>query len=151
MLELLCDNRVALEIASSTSVAGFDAQIAVTRSLLEKETAELAVSRFEVSGNELLVDVLLTNRTGHKLPTAYPSRRMWLHLTVRDAANQVVFESGAPDANGHISTDAGRLVTDFKQMVAQLPPTVEVLATVSAPRSGSRALPWLPLLLDAEN
>ena len=37
---------------------------------------------------------------------------MWLHLTVRDAGNQIVFESGAPAADGHISTDAGRLMAD---------------------------------------
>jgi hypothetical protein len=112
MLELLRDNRVALGIEIATSVAGFDEKIAETRSLLENAAAELAVSRFERSGNELLVDVLLTNMTGHKLPTAYPSRRMWLHLTIRDEDNQVVFESGAPDVKGHISTDAGRLTED---------------------------------------
>jgi len=111
MLELLRDNRVALGIENSTTVAGFDAKVTETRSLLQN-AAELAVARFERSGNELLIDVLLTNKTGHKLPTAYPSRRMWLHLTVRGAGNQVVFESGAPAANGHISTDAGRLMDD---------------------------------------
>ena len=112
MLEILRDNRVALGIENSTTVAGFNAKVAETRSLLQNAAAGLAVPRFERSGNELLVDVLLTNMTGHKLPTAYPSRRTWLHLTVRDAANQVVFESGAPDANGHIPTDTGRLTAD---------------------------------------
>ena len=32
------------------------------------------------------VDVAVANLTGHKLPTAYPSRRAWLHVTVRDDA-----------------------------------------------------------------
>ena len=112
MLELLRDNRVALGIENSTTVAGFDAKVAETRSLLQAAAAGLAVSRFERLGNELIIDVLLTNKTGHKLPTAYPSRRMWLHLTVMDDDNQLVFESGAPDADGHISTDAGRLMAD---------------------------------------
>jgi hypothetical protein len=85
-------------------------KITETRNLLQNEAAELSISRFERSGNELLIDVLLSNKTGHKLPTAYPSRRMWLHLTVRDAENHTVFESGAPDINGHISTDAARLM-----------------------------------------
>jgi len=111
ILDLMRDNRIALGIENSTTVAGFDTKAADTRSLLQN-AADLAVTRFERSGNELLVDVLLTNKTGHKLPTSYPSRRMWLHLTIRDADNQVVFESGAPTADGHISTDAGRLMAD---------------------------------------
>jgi len=112
ILELLRDNRVALGIENSTTVAGFDAKVAETLNLLQNAAADLAVIRFERSGNELFIDVLLTNKTGHKLPTAYPSRRMWLHLAVRDAGNQIVFESGAPAADGHISTDAGRLMAD---------------------------------------
>ena len=55
------------------------------------------------------MDVRVTNNTGHKLPTGYPSRRVWLQLTVKNGNNQVIFESGAPDANGYISTDAKRL------------------------------------------
>ncbi len=39
----------------------------------------------------------LTNRTGHKLPTAFPSRRVWLRVKVTDAAGNAVFESGAWD------------------------------------------------------
>lgn len=44
---------------------------------------------------ELAVDV--QNRTGHKLPTGFPSRRMWLHVRVIDSNSAVVFESGAWD------------------------------------------------------
>ena len=33
----------------------------------------------------LEADVDVGNLTGHKLPTGYPSRRVWLHVTVRDA------------------------------------------------------------------
>lgn len=112
VLELLRDNRDVLEIENSTTVAGFNEKIAQTRDLLQTEAAELEITRTEVSNDTLSLDVRITNKTGHKLPTAYPSRRMWLHVTVSDATGQAVFESGAPDAEGHISTDAGRLTSD---------------------------------------
>lgn len=56
--------------------------------------------RAQWSGNRLTVDVLVENRTGHKLPTGYPSRRMWLEVTAKDAAGAVLFASGqrTPDA-----------------------------------------------------
>jgi hypothetical protein len=109
MLELLRDNRDALGIETSTSVSGFDEKIAQTRDLLHNRTATLDITQTAVSGSELLVDVRIHNNSGHKLPTGYPSRRMWVQLTVKDASDQVVFESGAADAQGRISTDGARL------------------------------------------
>ena len=48
-------------------------------------------------------NVRVTNSgSGHKFPTAYPSRRAWLHVTVRDRDNRVIFESGALNPNGSI-------------------------------------------------
>jgi len=45
------------------------------------------------------VEVTVTNRSGHKLPTGYPEgRRMWLHVLARDMAGNVVYESGAYNA-----------------------------------------------------
>jgi hypothetical protein len=50
-------------------------------------------------GYLMAVDVIITNLTGHKLPTGYPEgRRMWLNLTASDVGSGVFFESGAYDA-----------------------------------------------------
>src|SRR5205085_7251570 len=42
------------------------------------------------------------NHTGHNLPTAYPSRRAWLHVVILDRSGQKVFESGALNRDGSI-------------------------------------------------
>ena len=46
------------------------------------------------------------NLTGHKLPTAYPSRRAWLHVVVTAADGHVVFESGKLNPDGSIAGNA---------------------------------------------
>ena len=42
------------------------------------------------------------NLTGHKLPTAHPTRRAWLRVIVRDAEDQILFASGRSDSSGRI-------------------------------------------------
>jgi hypothetical protein len=65
--------------------------------------ATLSIENAGVRDGRLVADIAVENATGHKLPTGYPSRRVWLHVTVRDRAGAVIFESGAVAANGAIS------------------------------------------------
>jgi hypothetical protein len=111
LLEILRDYRTELGIAGSTSASGFDEQIALTKSFLGS-AASIAVSAPVVAANNLDFDIELVNKAGHKVPSAYPSRRMWLHVLIRNGANQVIFESGKPDTRGYISTDEARLKAD---------------------------------------
>jgi hypothetical protein len=55
----------------------------------------------ERRSDRLRTELELGNLAGHKLPSAYPSRRVWIHLTVR-AAGEVVFESGRFNPDGSI-------------------------------------------------
>jgi hypothetical protein len=80
---------------------------------LEAAAAKLTVGPVEISDRQLRVEVEIDNLAGHKLPSAYPSRRTWVHLTVRDAAGATVFESGRFNPDGSIEgndndTDATR-------------------------------------------
>jgi hypothetical protein len=108
LLQMLAEYRSELGISDTTTEEGFEQQEEYNRSFLEEESAELAMA-VNLSGTTLTADVEITNKTGHKLPSSYPSRRMWLHVTITDNNGLTVFESGRPDLHGRISTDVARL------------------------------------------
>jgi hypothetical protein len=69
---------------------------------LQSQAARVSIRSIDLASDRLEVQVLVQNLTGHKMPTAYPSRRAWLHVTIRDARGNKVFESGALHADGSI-------------------------------------------------
>lgn len=94
-----------------------DMTIARTRTLdhLAASTGSLTLSDVRVANGRLQMDVRVENLTGHKFPTAYPSRRAWLHVVARDARGAVVFESGAVEASGAIvGNDNDRDATKYE-------------------------------------
>jgi hypothetical protein len=95
-------NRYAADLGVEALPQELDAAAERTTVHLSLESARLSVTRAEVEEGRLLVEVAVENLAGHKLPTAYPSRRAWLHVTVRDRAGAVVFESGSADPTGRI-------------------------------------------------
>ena len=111
LLEILRDYSTELGIEGSTSPDGFNDQIALTRNFLGG-AASISVSVPQQVDSKLEFDVEVTNHAGHKLPSSYPSRRTWLHVTVKDGGGDVIFDSGRPDARGYLSTDETRLKAD---------------------------------------
>jgi hypothetical protein len=79
-----------------------DAAIRETRQFLGSSSASVAIESPELRGSTLGFTVAVASAAGHKLPTAYPSRRAWLHVTVRDATGAVLFESGGTRPDGSI-------------------------------------------------
>jgi hypothetical protein len=90
------------DLATEALPEEMDAAIKRTTDFLRTQAAKVTIRNVQTSEGRIAVDVLVENLSGHKLPTAYPSRRAWLHVTVRDSAGRVVFESGALNADGSI-------------------------------------------------
>jgi len=92
-----------------------------TVAYLQSEAAKLTLSQPRVHNGQLEVEASVDNLGGHKLPTAYPSRRAWLHVVVRDRNGHLVFESGALRADGSIAgndndVDAKRYEPHYREI-----------------------------------
>ena len=106
-------NRFRNDLSVDVPPQEMDAAALRTIAHLEAEAATVQVQEVAVRSGRLEAVVSVANLGGHKLPTAYPSRRAWLHVTVRDRTGRALFESGALNANGSIQgndndEDAGR-------------------------------------------
>jgi hypothetical protein len=95
-------NRYRSELGVQALPQELDAAAHATIRQLQQDTATVSVVRADAASGALDVEVSVRNLTGHKLPTGYPSRRAWLHLTVHDRQDQVVFSSGAITPSGLI-------------------------------------------------
>lgn len=96
-------NRFRAELGVDTLPQELELAARDTLELLEEDAASLRIEQASMEGGSLRLDVRVANHGGHKLPTAYPSRRVWLHVRVTDASGAAVFESGAVHADGSIA------------------------------------------------
>lgn len=95
-------NRYRADLGVTALPQELDAAAQRTVEHLTTVTARVALGRARVADGVLEAAVTVRNLAGHKFPTAYPSRRAWLHVTVRDRAGRVLFESGAFAPDGSI-------------------------------------------------
>jgi hypothetical protein len=96
-------NRYRTELGVEALPHELELEARGTIALLQHDASTLAIEAIEVAANTVRFDVVVRNLTGHKLPTAYPSRRAWLHVLVRDADGRIAFESGALRPDGAIA------------------------------------------------
>ena len=70
-------------------------------------TAATVSLEVTVSGGAIEATVHVTNETGHRFPTGYPSRRVFVRLTVEDATGVVLWRSGRTHSQGGLIDRAG--------------------------------------------
>jgi hypothetical protein len=104
-----------------------------TKRFLERQAARVSVERVSSTPGHLDIDVLVENLGGHKLPTAFPSRRAWLHFVVRGQNGRVIFESGALNTDGSIvGNDNDRDPSKFEPHYSEItaPDQVEIYESI---------------------
>ena len=114
-------NRFRSDLAVAVEPQELDAAANRTIAHLQSEAAEIFVRNMDDRDGRLGFDIAVKNLAGHKLPTAYPSRRVWVHVTVRDRDDEVLFESGALRPNGSIvgndnDDDPGRFEPHYTEI-----------------------------------
>lgn len=117
-------NRYRAELGVKALPQELEAAATATIAQLQQQTATLTIARASLDGGQLGFDVIARNLTGHKLPTAYPSRRAWLHVAVRDSEGRLVFESGGTDLSGRIrgndnDLDGSRIEPHYAEVRAE--------------------------------
>src|SRR5262249_22775739 len=121
VLKLLNLHRHELSVAALPGELSAEAER--TAKFLQTQAARVTIHSLNASDGKLVAEVFVENLTGHKLPTAFPSRRTWLHFTVRDRDGKTVFESGALKPDGSIEgnvndTDSSRFEPHFREITS---------------------------------
>ncbi len=137
MLSMLNAHRSDLAVTASTDRLA--AAEAGTTAYLQSHAAKLTVSPAQLAQGKLTFAVQVENLSGHKLPTAFPSRRAWLHVTVTAADGHIVFESGKLNADGSIvgnanDADPARYSPHYTRITA--PDQVEIFEPILGDSQG---------------
>lgn len=110
-----------------------------TVEFLRSQAATVAIENVSAANGRLAAEVVIHNKNGHKLPTAYPSRRAWIHFVVRDNSGRVVFESGALQQDGSIAgndsdADGARFEPHYSEI--REPDQVQIYESVMGGQDG---------------
>ena len=138
MLRML--DRFRDELGLEAPSAQMQRAAAATLEHLATAAARLTIDRASVSSRRLVVDLSVENLSGHKLPTAYPSRRVWIRLVVRDSARRVLFASGTVESSGAIAGNANdENPSAFEPHYRQIdrPDQVQIYEPILADASGA--------------
>ena len=98
MLDILQNNKEQLGVLANN----FSEIIAGSKNLMQGAASIKVINPSQSTGT-LSFTLRIDSHTGHKLPTSYPSRRVILHVIVKDSLGNTVFESGKINVNGSVA------------------------------------------------
>ncbi len=118
----------ALDNGSFSRSDAFDRTIASALDMLQNKSALLDLSVVSNTATQAVINVKITNLTGHKLPTGYPEgRRMWINVQAKDANDNLIFESGHYDSVTAVLTENNTKIYESLQGIWN--PTLNICET----------------------
>ncbi|MEA1875947.1 MAG: T9SS type A sorting domain-containing protein [Bacteroidota bacterium] len=73
--------------------------------MLQDNSLQIQLEELSRDSQKLRVMLNLQNISGHKLPSGFPSRRMWVEFLAVDATGDTLMHSGAPKPNNQFEGD----------------------------------------------
>lgn len=95
MIKLIQENKEQLNIDAADE--HFEETISKTLDLLQQKSLDIELTLNEAKDDSISFDVKLTNKAGHKFPSGYPSRRLFVEFVVTDLLGDTIFSSGVLD------------------------------------------------------
>lgn len=128
-------NRFRDELGVAAQPLELDTTSFRTAEHLQSSSARITLQDVEVKDGRLQARVFITSLAGHKLPSAYPSRRTWISFTVHDGNNSLVFQSGRLNPDGSIQgndndEDPGRYEPHYDEIDS--PDEVQIYESIMA-------------------
>ncbi len=102
MLSMMQSNKDELGLPSGSTSHAWSESIENNRISLGK-AATLEILSLHVANDTLYLDLNVKNKSGHKLPSGYPSRITWVRIIMTDEiSNDTIYKNGLMDAEGNI-------------------------------------------------
>lgn len=97
MLKIFRDNIEELGLAASEEQ--FSQAIAATEDMLFNKSVNLQLNSLDRTADTAFFELNITNMAGHKFPSGYPSRRVFVEFLVENELGDTLFISGKTDEN----------------------------------------------------
>ena len=106
VLQMMKEYKDTLDIIATDE--DYDATISATFDMLQQQSLDFDMELISRDAQSLKLKLVLENEAGHKFPSGYPARRLFVKLDVQDADQVSIFTSGEWDEDYYlVDEDAG--------------------------------------------